>query len=342
MESVLGIGNAIVDIPVLLPDNTILDEFAFPEGSMNHIDAPVAARLQERTKGLEFRHIQGGSAANTVAGASQLGLRCGFIGKIGGDALGSHFLKGLVEEGVQASMLEGKLPSGRAYTFIRKTAGCTIGGDESGQVRTFAAYLGAALEFSPKELSEQMFEGYDCLHVEGYLMQCSGVVQRAMEIARGRGMKISFDLGSAGIVQRFRGIIGNLIEEYADIVFANLEEAEAFAGCSAEEAAGVFARLMRCGNGGIAVVKLGAEGSIVQCGGQLCQIAPVQAKAADTTGAGDAYAAGFLYAHSKGADAGRCGKAGSLLASKVVEAVGPKISKSGWKVAKTEIDALLK
>lgn len=313
MKSIIGIGNALTDIPVLLPGGSLLLELGLPCGSMNHIDAGMAGRILESLDGEQLRHIPGGSAANTVVAAVQLGMRGRFIGKVGPDRAGKSFAAGMERFGAEANLLEGSLPSGKAFTFITPPDGeCT-----------FATFLGAALELSPDELAEEMFLGYDYLHVEGYLLQCRGVVERAMEIAKRLGMTISFDLGSAGIVRRYHNIVERLVREYADIVFANGQEAEAYAGVPAADALGVLAG--STGGKCTAVVKLGAAGSLVQRGNEHYKIAPVPVEAVDATGAGDAYAAGFLHAHSLGADIRSCAEAGSVLASKVVAVVGPKI-----------------
>ncbi len=337
MKSVLGIGNAIVDIPVLVPDNSLLETLGLQLGGMNHIDACTERQIRGSLQGMDLHPVQGGSAANTVAAASRLGIKCGFIGKVGKDTLGNHFKEELIHDGVNACLLEGKLPSGRAYTFIGSKSDGISGDAGSARVRTFAAYLGAALEFLPEELAEEMFEGYDCLHVEGYLLQCPGVVERAMEIASAKGMTISFDLGSPGIVKRYYGAIRHLLQEHVDIVFANAPETEAFASaaCGAGAVAAMDFKDMaemlwgamngRGANNSIAIVKLGGKGSLVYRYGKCHEMAALPVDVQDTTGAGDAYAAGFLYAYSHGAEMSTCGKAASMLASKAVETVGPKI-----------------
>ena len=324
MNSILAIGNAITDVPVLLPDDSLLKELEFQLGSMSHVDARRAAMVWEKIQGCDVKYIQGGSAANTVVVAAQLGMKCGFVGKIGNDAVGEVFRRGLEDEGVECTLFTGSQPSGRAVAFITPPNG----------ERTFATYLGAALEQLPEELDEQMFRGYDYFHVEGYLMQCPRVVERAVEIAKGLGMKISFDLGSCGIVKRFRESVHRLVAEYSDIVFANELEALEFASSAgidqsseswAVEALEYIHSRMKKGTGAIAVVKLGAQGSLITDGNQICRIDALPVDVVDTTGAGDAYAAGFLYAHSKGADLCSCGRGGALLASKVVSQLGPKI-----------------
>ncbi len=334
MKSILAIGNAITDIPVLLPDDSLLKELEFTVGSMNHVDARRAAVVWEKIQGCKVQYIQGGSAANTVVAAAQLGMKCGFIGKTGDDSVGEVFRRGLEDEGVECTLFTGSQPSGRAVAFITPPNG----------ERTFATYLGAALEQIPQELDRQMFNGYDYLHVEGYLLQCPGVVERAMEIAVELGLKISFDMGSCGIVKRFRDSVHRMVSQYADIVFANELEALEFASsagvdCRSEswafDALEYIHGLMGKGGEPVAVVKLGAEGSLVTDGSKVCKVDALPVEVVDTTGAGDAYAAGFLYAHSRGADLCSCGKGGALLASKVISLLGPKIPSADIELIKT-------
>lgn len=334
MKSILGIGNAITDIPVVLPDGAIVEELGLSPGSMNHVDALLASKVMEKIRERCIGYIPGGSAANTVAAASMLGMKGRFVGKVGNDEMGGLYGKGLELDGVDTVLLKGSAHSGWGITFIVQPEG----------ERTFVTYLGAALEFSQEELLPEMFEGYDYLHMEGYLMQCGNVVERALEIAMGRGMLISFDLGSCGIVRRYYDRLRWIVENCADIVFANGEEAEAFTGKRGEDAAEKMFDIMLQGRKRecIAVVKTGAEGSIIADGKGICRIGAVPVNAVDSTGAGDAYAAGFLYAHSMGADKVLCGEAGSVLASKVVGTIGPKADGVGLKDANKEIETLLK
>lgn len=326
MKSILAIGNAITDIPVCLPDDSLLKELDFTLGSMNHVDANKAAQVWEKIRGCDMKYIQGGSAANTIVVAAQLGMKCGFVGKIGDDPVGEVFRKGMEDEGVECSLFKGTQPSGRAVAFITPPNG----------ERTFATYLGAALEQHPSELDERMFEGYDYFHVEGYLMQCPGVVEKAVEIAKGKDMTISFDMGSCGIVKRYRETVSRMVAEYSDIVFANELEALEFVSSAGIDSRSdswavdaleyIHGQMKKGGNEApVAVVKLGAQGSLVTDGNDVYRVDALPVEVIDTTGAGDAYAAGFLYAHSKGADLQGCGKGGALLASRVVSQLGPKI-----------------
>lgn len=328
-KSILGIGNALIDITFMLPDNSVLEGLGLPAGSMNHVGRDQRDRILKSLEDCMCGTVPGGSAANTIVAAATLGIKCGFVGMVGDDRIGRDYIKNMVENGVESRMLEGKEPSGTSLALINSKDG----------ERTFATYLGAALELVPEIIGESLFDGYDSLHIEGYLMQSPGVLEKIMRIARMKGMTISFDLGSYNIVERNLSLMKSLVEKYVDIVFANNAEAMAFTGRKPEEAARMISAM---GEGKVSVVKLGAEGSLVYGAGELYRIGAKKVKAIDTTGAGDAYAAGFLYAYSCGAGLYECGRCGTILASEAVVELGPKIGKNGWEVAKMEIGTIIK
>lgn len=315
MKSILGIGNAVTDIVCDIPDNSFLARMQLSPGGMTHIDGERAGRIASMLDGIRTISIPGGSSANTVAAASLLGMRCGFVGKVGHDPMGDEYLYDLKQNGVFPHLYRGNLPSAGSMAFVSGADG----------ERTFATYLGAALELGVEEIVPELFDNYNYLHIEGYLLQCNGVVEKAMEIATEKGMTISFDLGSCNMVEKYAPLLHRLVNEYVDILFANEAEALSFTGKGGEAASKAISGM---GHGKTAVVKLGEEGSVVCRGEELYRIEAVAANVVDTIGAGDAYAAGFLCAHSLGAPLHICGRAGAILASHVVSAVGPKIGKS--------------
>ena len=325
-KSILGIGNALTDILAILPDDTLLEQFNLPKGSMQHVDAEAGNKIWDAIKDRGIKYVAGGSAANTISAAAIFGMKAGFIGKVGKDDIGSLFKSDQVQDGINSMVLRGKAPSGRAIVLI-----C-----EPNYERTFATYLGAALELEPEDLDPAQFDGYDYLHIEGYLVQNQRLFRRAVEIGREKGMIISVDLASYNIVESNSAFLHDIVENYVDIVFANEMEARAFTRKEPKEAIAEIAGMC-----GIAVVKIGENGSLVRSGGELYRIAPYKVKATDATGAGDLYAAGFLYAHSMGMPLDICGKVGSLISSKVVEVIGTKIDVPRWKEAKKEIRGIM-
>ncbi|MDR2449363.1 MAG: adenosine kinase [Prevotellaceae bacterium] len=322
MKKILGIGNALVDILATLTGDSILQEFNLPKGSMQHVDEPAANRLWERLHTLGgVQRVAGGSAANTMAGAAQLGLHCTFIGKTGNDEPGRFFADDQAAHGVTSVLLHSPTSTGRCTVFISPDA-----------ERTMATYLGAAIELSPDDLDERVFTGYHYFYIEGYLVQNHDLVRRAMELAKAQRLIIALDLASYNVVEQNRDFLHNMLRQYVDIVFANEAEAEAFTGKKPHEALGELSALCD-----IAVVKTGGEGSLVQRGSTVHRIKPCLANVVDTTGAGDLYAAGFLYGQAAGWPLDQCGAAGSLTASKVVEVIGPKVSNAGWAAIKQHL-----
>lgn len=326
MKSILGIGNALTDILAVLPDDTFLSKYHLPKGSMQHVDESTGDKIWQTLKTMGVQYVPGGSAANTIAGTSIFGMKSGFIGKVGNDELGSLFKTGQENIGIKPTLLTGTLSSGRAMVFV------TAPNAE----RTFAVYLGAALELVPEDLKPEFFEGYDYFHIEGYLVQNQSLVRRAVELAKQAGSKISIDMASYNVVESNKAFLHDIIEEYVDIVFANETEATALTNKEPREALDEIAQMCD-----IAVVKLGPDGSMVKSGNEYYKIEPWPATSIDATGAGDIYAAGFLYAHSMGKSIEICGKVGSIISSKVVEVIGPKVDIHRWKEAKTEIRQLM-
>ena len=327
MKSILGIGNALTDILAILPDDSLLDRLHLPLGSMQHVDKETGDRIWNSLKPLGVHYVAGGSAANTITCTSTFGMPSAFIGKIGDDELGHLFKSDQAQYGVKSTLLTGSSPSGRSVVFVT---------GENAE-RTFAVYLGAALELVPEDLKPEYFQGYDYFHIEGYLVQNQALIRRAVEMASAAGCLISSDMASYNVVESNNAFLHDIVDRYVDIVFSNETESRAFTHLQdPHEALDEIARHCR-----IAVVKVGKDGSYVKSGDEMHYIPAWPASPIDATGAGDTYAAGFLYAHSLGMPLKVCGEVGSIIAAKVVEVIGTKIDIPRWKAAKTEIRALL-
>ena len=326
MKSILGIGNALTDILAVFPDETILREYHLPPGSMQHVDLETGDRIWDKLKEVGVKYVPGGSAANTITCTSIFGMPSGFIGKIGNDELGHLYRSSLEQSGVKTTLLTGTKGSGRAMCFITG----------ANAERTFADYMGAALELVPEDLKPEFFEGYDYFHIEGYLVQNQDLIRKAVQMAKEAGCIISIDMASYNVVESNEAFFHNLVEKYIDIVFANESEARAYTKKEPREALDELAEQCR-----IAIVKVGKDGSMVKAGDEYHFIDPWPAATIDATGAGDTYAAGFLYAHSLGMPLKVCGEVGSIIAAKVVEVIGTKIDIPRWKAAKEEIRRLI-
>ena len=203
--------------------------------------------------------------------------------------------------------------------------------------RTFADYMGAALDMGPEDLKEEYFHGYDYFHIEGYLVQNQDLIAKAVQMAKAAGCLISIDMASYNVVESNDAFLHNLIDKYVDVVFANESESRAFTKCEKPED-GLRELSGMCS---IAVVKVGKDGSWVRSGEEQHFIPAWPANPVDGTGAGDTYAAGFLYGLAQGLPLKTCGEIGSIIAAKVVEVVGTKIDVPRWREAKLEIRELI-
>ncbi|MCQ2141012.1 MAG: adenosine kinase [Bacteroidales bacterium] len=327
MKSILGIGNALTDILAVLPDDTLLKTYHLPKGSMQHVDMETGDKIWAALKPLGVKYVAGGSAANTITCTAIFGMPSSFIGKIGDDELGLLFKSDQEQYGVKTTLLKSEHSSGRSMVFVS-------GGNAE---RTFAVYLGAALDLVPEDLKAEYFEGHDYFHIEGYLVQNQALIRRAVELAHDAGCIISLDMASYNVVESNEAFLHDIVEKYVDIVFANETEAKAFTKIDNP----VLALDEISRHCKIAVVKVGKDGSWVKTGEEKHYIPVWPADTIDATGAGDTYAAGFLYAHSLGMPLKVCGEIGSIIAAKVVEVIGTKIDIPRWKAAKQEIRELI-
>lgn len=327
MKSILGIGNALTDILAVLPDDQFLQKYHLPKGSMQHVDMETGDKIWSTLKEeVGVRYVAGGSAANTISCTAIFGMPSGFIGKIGDDELGHLFKSDQEQYGVNTLLLKGKNSSGRSMVFITG----------ANAERTFAVYLGAALELVPDDIKPEYFEGYDYFHIEGYLVQNQELIRKAVKMAKDAGCIISIDMASYNVVESNDAFLHNIVDEYVDIVFANETEAKVFTKMEPRDALDEISKHCK-----IAVVKVGKNGSMVKSGNEYHFIEPWPAATIDATGAGDTYAAGFLYAHSLGMPLKVCGEVGSIIAAKVVEVIGTKIDIPRWRAAKQEVRELI-
>jgi sugar/nucleoside kinase (ribokinase family) len=324
MAKILGLGNALVDIMIQLPDDELLIEFVLPKGSMHHVERKAIDLLLEKTNTLHQEITSGGSAANAIHGLARLGNFTAFIGKTGPDYLGKIFHRDMINSGISPMLIPSLTETGTAVAFVSPDS-----------ERTFAVFLGAALELSHTELQENHFKQFDVLHIEGYLVQNHQLIESAMKMAKNAGLKISLDLASYNVVEAHYEFLHGIVKKYVDIVFANEEEALAFTGSDPEQA--VYELSQQCE---IAIVKTGAKGSLIQSGDKIHRIGIIPAKVIDTTGAGDLYAAGFLHGLLKGMPLNKCGEAGAILSGNVIRYIGAKIPGEAWQEIIDEIGQL--
>ena len=312
--AVLGMGNALVDVINILENDTALAKFGLPRGSMTLVDGELSRKIFEATRFNQRQITTGGSAANTIHSLAALGSTCGYIGKIGKDELGATFQQEFEQKQIATFLISSEIDTGRVMSLVSPDS-----------ERTMATYLGAAADLKPEELSAEMFRGFSFFYIEGYLVQDHKLIETAVDLARKEDLKVAIDLSSFNVVEQNLSFLKKLIAEKTDIVFANEEEARAFTGKEPEEALSEIASVCE-----LAVVKTGKKGSLIQRGNEKAKVGIIEAIAIDTTGAGDNYAAGFLYGLTKGLSLEKCGQIAALVSGNVVEVMGAKIPENKW------------
>lgn len=323
MKQILALGNALTDILMQVSDEQV-QSLGLEKGSMNHVSYESAHYIQEKFDTVRKSMIAGGSASNTVNALAALGVRTAFIGKIGHDEIGEFFRENAIRNGVEPILLPSKLMSGNCIALI------TPDGE-----RTFATYLGAAANLKPENITPDMFAAYDYFHIEGYIVQNHELIEKAVRLAKEAGMVVSLDLASFNVVNQHKEFLMDLVEKYVDIIFANEDESFAYTHLPPEEAVAALAEQCQ-----VAVVKIGKGGSYVQQGDERFHVPAVGTQCIDSTGAGDYYAAGFLYGQTHGADLLTCAKIGTMVAGRVCEVLGAKLPEETWHELRGLINAL--
>ncbi len=317
----LGLGNALVDVLLRLNSDETLKEVGMQKGAMDMISREQMLAIRHNQQGLERTQAPGGSACNSMRAIACLGGKSGFIGKIGTDEEGKFYEEALKKAGTAPYFIKEEGVSGS----------CTVLISPDGE-RTMGTFLGPAPTITPDEISEEVLSKYQCIYIEGYLIVNEPLVRSAMEKAKKLGLKVALDLSNFNIVNAFKGLLEDLIPKYVDILFSNESEAEAFTGVPAHEAVKVLSEMVE-----VSIVTLGKEGAVIGSKGSFYAIPAEGGKPIDTTGAGDNFAAGFLYGLSVGATLEQSGRIGSLLSGYVIDVVGPQIPDDKWKQIKLKV-----
>lgn len=312
---IAAIGSALVDI-CLLEDDDFLAQTGAQKGGMQLVEHHfIRETLQKSFKDAAI--IPGGSACNTILGIGKLGGNARFIGKRGIDELGLLFEKGLRNHNVEPLLMKSETPTGQVLSIITPDA-----------QRSMFTYLGASAETSPHEISPDLFNNCVLVHIEGYLLFNEKLMMAALEAARESGALISLDLASFTVVEAARKLLQEICSKYVDILIANEDEARVFTGFSDPRKA--LEEMAKSSD--IAVLKLGKKGSLIAHGGSTIAVSAMgDGSAIDTTGAGDLWAAGFLYGLTRGFPLQKCGELGSACGYEVCQVVGASIPEEGWK-----------
>jgi len=309
---VVAVGNAIIDLIQATPDSFLAEE-NIAKDAMTLIDEARADHLTARLANATV--AAGGSAANTVTGVASFGGKAGYIGKVADDELGARFTREFRAAGVTFDTPPRPAPPG--------TARCLIAVTEDGQ-RSMSTYLGASTLLSSQDIDATLIQSGATLFLEGYLFdrdEAKAAFVRAAEIARAANRKVALTLSDLFCVERHRESFRHLVDGHVDILFSN--EAEILSLYQGSDlGAALIAARKACP---IVVVTRSERGSLIAAAGETVEVAahPV-AKVVDTTGAGDQYAAGFLFAHARGQGLAECGALASLAASEVISHMGPR------------------
>jgi sugar/nucleoside kinase (ribokinase family) len=316
---VAGLGNAIVDIIAPVDDHFLLTH-QIAKGAMVLVDEfrakELLKALADGSQALSPPHeIAGGSAANTLAGLASLGGNGVYVGKVFDDRLGGVFAKSMSAQGITFTTHPTRAGSA--------TASCLIAVTPDGQ-RSMSTYLGACRELAPDDVKEEEITAARILYIEGYLWDedlAKEASRKAIAAAKAAGTRVALSLSDSFCVGRFRDEFLHLLNRDVEILFANEDEAKAL--FEVEDFDGVIAGARQWG--GIAAVTRSAKGCVIIEEDTLHEVpaAPV-AQVVDTTGAGDQFAAGFLYGLTHGKGLADCGRLGALAAAEVISHYGAR------------------
>ncbi len=312
--SVYGVGNPLIDIIVPISDED-LSWLGIHKGTMHLITANKRAELIEFISNKEVSYSSGGSCPNTIITLSALGITGALGGMVGTDTYGPIYKKAIVESGALDEIRETSSKTGSSIILVTPDS-----------ERTMNTFLGANRDFGPEDLAADRVKEAEFFHFTGYMWDTDSqkkAILKALDISKANGTRISFDIADPFAVSRNRETFLKIIQDYADIVFANNEEARIlFNNYDAFECAKSMGKICP-----LSIVKNGKHGSFVNDHGNIESI-PVQGgEPTDTTGAGDNYAAGFLYGLCAGRSSTDAGHCASYLAGEIIDQVGAQFSR---------------
>lgn len=321
-QLIAGIGSALVDI-LIHEDDKFLAQTGAAKGGMTLVGKADIERTLAKSS-TKSRVVPGGSACNTVIGVGSLGGKARFVGKCGNGKMGKLIEDELKRQNVEPALLRANSPTGCSLSIITPDA-----------QRSMFTYLGASAETRPEDISVDSFKDAAVVLIEGYLLYNPDLIKTAVSAARKAGAKIALDLASYTVVAESKALLEQLVAAYVDILIANEDEAEAYTGHSDERRA----LEALAAKADIAVLKVGPRGSFVTHAGDTIAVGPMgDGTALDTTGAGDLWAAGFLFGLVNGYSIEHCGRLGSACGYEVCQVIGANIPADGWNRIKRLLD----
>ncbi|MCP3900428.1 MAG: adenosine kinase [Desulfobacteraceae bacterium] len=310
-----GIGSALVDLLVNEKDE-FLKNMGKEKGGMTLVDnnQGIEDILSKTDSKVEV--VAGGAACNTIVGVAKLGGDAKFIGMRGKDEYGVKYEKELELKNVVCHFFISDMPTGKVLSVITEDA-----------QRSMFTFLGASSGLDPEKITSDMFKDTKIAVIEGYLLFNRDLMMASLKAAKEAKALIALDLASFEVVNSSKDILDDIILNYVDILIANEDEAEAFTG-KTDEAQAI--EIMST-NVEYAVLKVGKKGSYISHKGIVTKIDPLEgANAIDTTGAGDLWAAGFLFGIANGYSIEKSGKIASACGFEVVQVIGAQIPDQGW------------
>jgi len=305
---ICGIGNPLVDILVYVEEE-FLERHGLNKGIMHLIDDDQRKALLSLVKDRNPEYQAGGSCPNTMAALSLLGIKTALAGAVGNDQLGALYQNKITDRGVLSFLTHTSGPTGTSIILITPD-----------KERTMNTHLAACRKFSTENLPLDIVKQSAVFYFTGYMWDTENqkaATRRAIDVAKESGTRVVFDVADPMAVERNREDFLELIERDADIVLANRKEAELLTGENVEEAVCTLNRLCHT-----AVVKNGDCDTLIGCNGRVWTVPCFKSDVKDTTGAGDNFAAGFLYGLMKCFDIELCGTAASFVAAKTIEKIG--------------------
>ena len=329
---VYGIGNPLIDIIAKIEEKDLLT-LKKTKGTMALINKEEREEIVKFIENKEKTFSCGGSCPNTMITLSAMGVKTALGGKIGDDEFGSIYEKRLIKHSnITTALVQGNsLPTGSSIILITPDS-----------ERTMNTFLGANREFSEKDVNERLLDESDFFYFTGYMWDTENqksAVEKCLFICKKKKIKVAFDVADPFAVQRYKTDFLKIIEKSADYVFANNEEASfLFDEPAPAKAAAIIAEMGKTG-----AIKWGKQGSVIkEPKKEILRIPIIGDKGrVDTTGAGDTYAAGFLYGVCNGKSIETAGKCASFLASAIVSKIGAQFTEEESIVLKREINLLL-
>jgi sugar/nucleoside kinase (ribokinase family) len=324
-RDVLAVGNALVDV-LSQESDEFVREHGLERGAMTLVDAARAEALYAAMG--PATEVSGGTAANTVAGLASFGASVGFIGRVRDDQLGEVFTHDIRAIGVdfETPPASDGAPTGRCLIVVTPDA-----------QRTMSTFLGAASQLGPEDIDPDAVAATDVTYLEGYLFdqpEAKEAFRHAARLAHEAGNRVALTLSDSFCVERHRADFLDLVEHGVDVLFANEDEIRALYEADDFDTALAHVR----GHCEIAALTRSEKGSVVVAGDGVHVVRPHSvAEVVDTTGAGDQYAAGFLYGLTHGYDLPTCGRLGALAAAEVISHLGARPETSLAELARAEL-----